>query len=738
MLSPWRWIGRHRRLPGPCALLVLVLVLAVPASAAPLAELQLPGSQPIETKPAAQPELLRIMTHDDDAATCSDCHVVPGFDEPTPSELAASITHTWSGGMMAQASRDPVTWAQIAIAEQDFPGAGDFCLRCHVPVGWVSGRSAASDGSQLLDTDADGVTCHLCHRLANPDDSGILGEQAAPYVAQRTPPATEGSAVEGFYGSGMYVLYQGAARFTSWIDRLGPYSDADAPHNTKQSLFIRDAASCGVCHDVSNPVVGDLAPGNGALPGAELAPGEYSGDPADQDVSNKAAFNVPPYAYGIEQRTFSEHQASAFATLPVSSFASLPSELKVAGGSIELAYQAALIAGEGGDYADGTERTFSCQTCHMRPTFAEGCNFDPGPRGDMPVHDLTGANYWAGGAIQYLDAGGRLHIGGGLSQDQNDAIDDAALRAIETLESSASLAMADGDPSNLAGTLRVTNLTGHKLPTGYPDGRRVWLNIRWYDAEDQMLREDGAYGAIDLSPPILIGGELVSQVDSLLDLADVNTRIYQSVLGIGQPWAAKLIADEKSGGLAADPNKVLGFDRHSGAADLTLGELAAMPSDAVVETFHLVLNDQMVSDNRIPPYGMDFAVAQTRNATPIPDTLYLGGEEATAGSQYLHYDELDLNPPDGATRAQVALMYQPMTWEYMQFLSLANQQPEGAELETVGEDVLEAWFETGMAAPVEIAAIALPEPGSGAGSLVVLGCLALLARRRTLSRSRGA
>ena len=78
---------------------------------------------------------------------------------------------------------------------------------------------------------------------------------------------------------------------------------------------------------------------------------------------------------------------------PVSSFASLPSELKVAGGSIELAYQAALIAGQGGDYADGSERTFSCQTCHMRPTFAEGCNLDPGPRGDMPVHDLTGANY---------------------------------------------------------------------------------------------------------------------------------------------------------------------------------------------------------------------------------------------------------------------------------------------------------------------------------------------------------
>jgi hypothetical protein len=134
---------------------------------------------------------------------------------------------------------------------------------------------------------------------------------------------------------------------------------------------------------------------------------------------------------------------------------------------------------------------------------------------------------------------------------------------------------------------------------------------------------------------------------------------------------------------------------------------------------------------------MDYSAAQLRNATPIPDTLYLGGEQATAGSEYLHYDELDLEPPVGAASAQVALMYQPMTWEYVQFLSLANQQPGGSELETVGEDVLEAWFETGMAAPVEIATILLPGPGRATSSGVVLGCLALMSRRRNPARRGG-
>ena len=30
--------------------------------------------------------------------------------------------------------------------------------------------------------------------------------------------------------------------------------------------------------------------------------------------------------------------------------------------------------------------------------------------------------------------------------------------------------------------VRVTNLTAHKLLSGYPEGRRLWINVKWYDA----------------------------------------------------------------------------------------------------------------------------------------------------------------------------------------------------------------------------------------------------------------
>ena len=34
---------------------------------------------------------------------------------------------------------------------------------------------------------------------------------------------------------------------------------------------------------------------------------------------------------------------------------------------------------------------------------------------------------------------------------------------------------------------------GHKLPTGYPEGRRIWLNVRYYDEVMELVSESGVY-----------------------------------------------------------------------------------------------------------------------------------------------------------------------------------------------------------------------------------------------------
>ena len=128
-------------------------------------QLEEPGTQPLEA-------YLEPVT------SCSTCH--GGYDKQHEPLRA------WQGSMMAHAARDPLFWAALAVAEQDFVanetawtnlmpastpergGAGEYCLRCHTPGAWVAGRSTPTNGSALAGDDFDGVSCDTCHRLVDP------------------------------------------------------------------------------------------------------------------------------------------------------------------------------------------------------------------------------------------------------------------------------------------------------------------------------------------------------------------------------------------------------------------------------------------------------------------------------------------------------------------------------------------------------------------------------------------
>ena len=725
-----------------------VLLLARSSAALPPTEIVQRGSQPPEIVSGlslAQPDLIELLASPGGTPVCAQCHFSPGSND-------TSIYRNWRGSMMAHASRDPLMWAALAVAEQDFAGAGDTCIRCHVAKGWIEGRSMPSDGSGLLEDDADGVTCHLCHRLANPDGSepDAVGAQAPTFAAFgavcATSDATAGVACdagtgipcaggvpaclnESFHGNAMIALFQDAATSAA-ISRLGPYSDAQASsfHNWKRSSFQRDAALCGTCHDVSNPVTGDLAPAHGRL-AEPLPPGAFSGVP-NGPVPDKAGFRNPPYAYGVEQRTYSEWIASALSAKSVSAASTLPTELTTPGGAIQRVIDAS--APDGGTYDDGTPRGFSCQSCHMRTAQAQGC-FIASERSDLPVHDLTGANTFAPRAILYLDDAAlhgtsRLRLGGGLDADARDATTSAIARAEASLHSAASLQLT-ADPAVLANTVRVVNLSGHKLFTGYPEGRRIWLNVKWYGPSGALLREDGAYGPLAVAEDLDGDGDSPDVVQTLLDPESPHTRVWGVESGISKEWATRLVGPL---GLAA--TTPLAFDRVSGAVTATLGDAAAPEAAPVTPSFHLLLNDVVIRDDRIPPWRMDYAEARKRNALPVPPTQYLAaGVLPQDGSKYLHYDEVTLDPPAGAVRAEIALLYQTTSWEYLQFLWKANDKGN-VFLESVGDDLLEAWLATNQSAPLVMATTAVPEPNS-APLAALLTLAVLVANRREPSRS---
>ncbi len=636
--------------------LILVPVTAKAADTVPT-DIQQPGTQPNEIGTLESPN------------KCDNCH--GGYNS------SVEPAHNWRGSMMANAGRDPIFWATLAIAEQDFDGAGDLCIRCHSTGGWLAGRSTPTDGSGLAAGDSDGVECDYCHKLTNPDNSEHQGVMNAPFVAN------DGS--EGYHGSGMSSMWGGS-------DKLGPYDDADARHQFMLSTFHRDPALCGTCHDVSNPAVGNLAHNHGvpATADAVTANGQLGGA-----VDGKAAFNNPPYQYGVVERTFSEFTAGQISQTAVEDYALLPDDLR--GGALEAIYNAATKNGTiSPNYQNPPAiRYYTCQSCHLRPVTGEGANKRGVPvRTDLPLHDMTGGNYWMPEAIKYLDERGKLRLGGGVAAAYGQALDDGALRAKEQLELAASLTVT-GD------TVKIVNHTGHKLISGYPEGRRMWLNVKWYDGNGALLREEGAYGPIGVTVANPAGGPDV-QVESLIDLAGTNTKIYEAHMGMTQEWAAQLIS------LGYPLNLALDYDRSTNAVGYTLGDLAAQSPGTVHETFHFVLNNAVVKDNRIPPYGMSYETARARNALPVPADQYGG----TPGGTYDYYDIVDLNPEPGATSATISLMYQPTSWEYIQFLYLANDG-QNAFLADEGLNMLEAWLNTGMAAPYVMATASWgtqPEP----------------------------
>jgi hypothetical protein len=403
---------------------ILAIVLAVGTThAADIvpSTIDQPGTQPGEIGALSGPD------------RCDNCH--GGYN------TSVEPAFNWRGSMMANAGRDPIFWATVAVVEQDFDGAGDLCIRCHSTAGWLAGRSTPTDGSGLGQSDSDGVECDFCHKMTNPANMADdplnfewAGVQIFPFIANdELTPAT------GYYGSGMSSMWGGN-------DMLGPYEQTNAKHQFLKSKFHRDREFCGTCHDVSNPAVGNIAHNFGAqdlfLATETVISDGLTGINEDPKKHvDKAAFNNFPYQYGIVERTFSEHMSSLVPFTLVDDFPTLPADLQ--GGALLAMYNAATKKGvlPTANYEDGDPRYYTCQTCHLRPVTGQGCNKNPVVRADLPLHDMTGGNYWMPEAIKDLDNQGKLLLGGNLTATQIAALDAGALRAKEQLDLAASLSV---------------------------------------------------------------------------------------------------------------------------------------------------------------------------------------------------------------------------------------------------------------------------------------------------------
>lgn len=627
----------------------------------------MPGSQPGQAGNSESPN------------KCDNCH--GGYD------IAVEPAYNWRGSMMAQAARDPLWLACLTTALQDSiwatgwwlygadvgnPNAGDICIRCHSPTGWLEGRSEPTNTAALRTSDFDGVQCDFCHRMIDP-----FAELRQPSVPEETDPTAISMAEETylrdisvlsalslfdgtpflnatnyptFYGNGSLPNYIENAGGQYFVDpgnaKRGPFTDAAARHQMYYSRYYNSSMFCATCHDVSNPILASLI----------LGP--------DVPETQAAA------SYFHVERTFSEFMLSDYGR------------------------------GETATGIPGVPTANKCQDCHMRDVTGMGCNKRGAPtRTDLPLHDLTGGNQWIPRILSSADPNGPFYdsynyaiLSGqkyqgakvdvsGIS-NYGQALWDGAERALQQLQMAATLSIVTESSASV--TIRVTNNGGHKLISGFPEGRRMFLNVQFYDASDNPVGEINPYEPL-VTTQDANGNEVFVSGGAL-------TETHEELV-----WEAKMSSTE-----ITDENK----------------------------TFHFALATDRYKDNRIPPKGFDTSQMFARLAQPrwhgVDAQDYFTPEEYAGG-----YDDVTVAKPSGTAYWYATLYYQTTSKEYIEFLRdeingppgmitlpeeayIAQTDPFFDNLKDWGNAIWDLWLHNGGAEPVvmvQVGEVPIPPPG---------------------------
>jgi hypothetical protein len=265
----------------------------------------------------------------------------------------------------------------------------------------------------------------------------------------------------------------------------------------------------------------------------------------------------------------------------------------------------------------------SCQACHM-PAIADApiASVLGEPRESMARHTFLGGNFLM---LRMLNQY-RAELGVIAPSQELEAAAQATIRQLQVDTAEVSIARAVRSSAGaLEFDIDVRNLTGHKLPTGYPS-RRAWLHVAVRDAAGAAIFESGAVSARGS----IAGND--NDADALRfepHYEEIRTsdqvQIYESVM--------------------ADM-----------AGRLTTGLLQGL---------------RFVKDNRLLPRGFD-------KATAAPD-IAVHGEAATDASFAAEGDRvrylIDAGNAAGPLHIDVELRYQPIAFRWAQNLR-AYDAPE--------------------------------------------------------------
>ncbi len=275
-----------------------------------------------------------------------------------------------------------------------------------------------------------------------------------------------------------------------------------------------DGVSCTVCHQIkdSNLGTGESFSGKYVIQNDGLVYGPY-----DDETWSPLMQSASGYAF-----QYGEHlsESALCATCHTLFTPTVDLDGNLTGGQIP--EQTPYLEWKNSDYpAEGVE----CQTCHI-PRVEEPVSISTVPS-NLDGRAPFGLHYFVGGNIFMLDLMNTNAIELGVTAESVH-LDSSAARTGRLLRSAADV---DAEwrwlPSDsLEVSVRITNNTGHKFPTGFPS-RRAWLHVVVAGPDEAVVFESG-----DWDP---LSGEIVDLDTPYEQHRDVITsegdvQIYQSLM----------------------------------------------------------------------------------------------------------------------------------------------------------------------------------------------------------------
>ena len=414
-------------------------------------------------------------------AVCASCHndqltgedaIMVVQDEAGLKDV--SIGKAWETSVMANSTRDPYWHAVVASELHKFPTLtdeiNDTCTRCHAPMAndyakkegltlqvfdsgsqengdFVQGIYSMDSSNDMFNHAMDGVSCSLCHQIADDGNLGTDQGMSGGWVVNEFPE-------ENFQDRPAY----------------GQYTDPDQGYMRQQSGYtpvygahISSSETCGSCHNL------------------KTEPVDKNGNP------------VPGVSHFAEQMVYTEWENSIF--------------------------------------DDAGSQPTSCQSCHMprldQPVVLASAGATTA-RDNFAEHTFLGPNT----VMQDMLMNFRTELG--IDENISDEAFEASIeRNRAFLKTSASLELLNTslNGSTLSMDVKVTNLTGHKLPSGY-HSRRAYLHVRVLDStgkqvyENGKIRDDGSIAGVseDANP-----NSYEIHYDKITSATQVQ--VYQAITG---------------------------------------------------------------------------------------------------------------------------------------------------------------------------------------------------------------